>query len=390
MIRERLPRATIITFWHIPWPNPEAFGICPWREEILEGMLGSSILGFHTQFHCNNFLDTVDRYLEARVDRETFTISLRRRTDRGAPLPDLDRVAARARSQVQPPVAECRERVRERAWARAGRAASASASTGSTTPRASSSASLAIERLLELEPRWIGQVRLRADRGAVALVASTSTRTSTRACAQLAAAHQRALRHAPATSRSCCKIEHHDAGAGVRATTAPPTLCFVSSLHDGMNLVAKEFVAARDDEQGVLILSQFTGAARELAEALIVNPYDIEQCAAALHLALTMPPDEQRDAHAQHAQPGAGVQRLPLGRAHAARRGAHAPPPARAGARARGAARRQAGAGAVTPPLPQAVPGRKAAFFLDIDGTLLDIVVAARRGATPAPPTSSC
>jgi len=71
-------------------------------------------------------------------------------------------------------------------------------------------------------------------------------------------------------------------------------LCYVSSLHDGMNLVAKEFVAARDDEQGVLILSQFTGASRELAESLIVNPYDIEQSAAAMHLALTMSPDEQR------------------------------------------------------------------------------------------------
>src|SRR5215203_3380991 len=75
MVRERLPKATIITFWHIPWSNPEAFGICPWREEILAGLLGSSILGFHTQFHCNNFFDTVDRHLEARVDRETFTIS---------------------------------------------------------------------------------------------------------------------------------------------------------------------------------------------------------------------------------------------------------------------------------------------------------------------------
>src|SRR5215831_18018341 len=77
MIRERLPEATILSFWHIPWPNPEAFAICPWREELLDGLLGSSILGFHTQFHCNNFLDTVDRMLEARVDRETFTISFR-------------------------------------------------------------------------------------------------------------------------------------------------------------------------------------------------------------------------------------------------------------------------------------------------------------------------
>jgi trehalose 6-phosphate synthase len=72
-------------------------------------------------------------------------------------------------------------------------------------------------------------------------------------------------------------------------------VCFVSSLHDGMNLVAKEFVAARDDDRGVLILSQFTGAARELPEALIVNPYDTDQCAAAFHLALTMPAGEARD-----------------------------------------------------------------------------------------------
>src|SRR5205809_6198659 len=70
---------SIITFWHIPWPNPETFGICPWRKELLEGLLGSTILGFHTQFHCNNFLDCVDRYLEARVDRETFTVTLRGR-----------------------------------------------------------------------------------------------------------------------------------------------------------------------------------------------------------------------------------------------------------------------------------------------------------------------
>jgi trehalose 6-phosphate synthase len=68
----------------------------------------------------------------------------------------------------------------------------------------------------------------------------------------------------------------------------------VTSLHDGMNLVAKEFVASRDDERGVLILSRFTGAARELPEALIVNPYDTDECAAALHLALSMPLGEQR------------------------------------------------------------------------------------------------
>jgi hypothetical protein len=90
------------------------------------------------------------------------------------------------------------------------------------------------------------------------------------------------------------KVEHHDAKAVYEYFRAAD-LCFVSSLHDGMNLVAKEFVAARDDERGVLVLSQFTGAARELAEALIVSPYDADQCAAALHIALTMEETEQRD-----------------------------------------------------------------------------------------------
>ncbi len=74
MIRQRLPKATIITFWHIPWPNPESIAICPWRVELLDGMLGSDIMGFHTQFHVNNFLESIDRFLEARIDRETFTV----------------------------------------------------------------------------------------------------------------------------------------------------------------------------------------------------------------------------------------------------------------------------------------------------------------------------
>src|SRR5256714_11009042 len=113
MVRERLPRATIITFWHIPWPNPEAFGILPWREEVLDGMLGSSILGFHTQFHCNNFFDTVDRFLEARVDRETFSISYGGDTTEVRRYP-ISIEWPPAALQVQAPVAECRRRVRER------------------------------------------------------------------------------------------------------------------------------------------------------------------------------------------------------------------------------------------------------------------------------------
>ncbi|MDQ5850414.1 MAG: trehalose-6-phosphate synthase, partial [Pseudomonadota bacterium] len=289
MVRERLPRATIITFWHIPWPNPEAFGILPWREEILDGLLGSSILGFHTQFHCNNFFDTVDRFLEARVDRETFSISY------GGDVTEVRRYPISiewppAALQVQPPVAECRKRVRERL----GLAADVKLGVG--VDRLDYTKGIlerfeAIERLLELEPRWVGQF-------AFVQIAAPSRSTiedyvnlDRKVRALAARINERFGREG--YSPIVLKIEHHDA-AQVYEYYRAAELCYVSSLHDGMNLVAKEFIAARDDEQGVLVLSQFTGAARELAESLIVNPYDIEQSAAAMHLALTMSPDEQR------------------------------------------------------------------------------------------------
>ena len=201
MVRERLPRATIITFWHIPWPNPEAFGICPWREEVLDGLLGSSILGFHTQFHCNNFFDTVDRFLEARVDRETFTISHGGEPTEVRRYPISIEWPPRALA-AQPPVARVPPARARAPRPRARRARSASASTGSTTPRASSSASRAIERLLELEPRWIGQFSF--------LQAAAPSRSSIDEYQNLDArvraaggAHQRALRHGPAARRSC-------------------------------------------------------------------------------------------------------------------------------------------------------------------------------------------
>ena len=156
MIRERLPEATIITFWHIPWPNPEAFGICPWRTELLEGLLGSSILGFHTQFHCNNFFDTVDRYLEARVDRETFTISY------GGEPTEVHRYPISiewppAALAAQPPVAECRDGA---CASSSGCAPDVRARRGRRPPRLHQGHPRALRRgraLLELEPRWIGQ-----------------------------------------------------------------------------------------------------------------------------------------------------------------------------------------------------------------------------------------
>ena len=289
IIREQLPDATIITFWHIPWPNPESFAICPWREEIIAGLLGSSILGFHTQFHCNNFVDTVDRFLEARVDRESFTVSFGgkvtavRRYPISIAWPPSEQMVAKS-------IAECRSGIRL---------------TNDLPPEHKLGVGVdrldytkgiverfhAIERLLELNPEWVGRFTF------IQIAAPTRSGIDEY---QYHEAKVRALatringrfnRRGPPPIM--LKVEHHGSREVYEYFRAAD-LCFVSSLHDGMNVVAKEFVAARDDERGVLVLSQFTGAARELPEALIVNPYDADQCAAALQMALTMPEPEQR------------------------------------------------------------------------------------------------
>ncbi|MDH4191718.1 MAG: trehalose-6-phosphate synthase [Betaproteobacteria bacterium] len=289
MVREHLPNATIITFWHIPWPNPEAFGILPWREEVLEGLLGSSILGFHTQFHCNNFFDTVDRFLEARVDRETFTISYGGEPTevRRYPISIEWPPAALAR---QLPPSECARVVREALGigpaVRLGVGVDRLDYTKGILERF-----MAVERLLELEPAWVGRfcfVQIAAPSRA-SIDEYQLLDTKVRELAKRINVRFGSAGYDPIV----LKIEHYDADQVYELYRAAD-LCYVSSLHDGMNLVAKEFVASRDDEQAVLILSQFTGAAREMPEALIVNPYDIDQSAAALHLALSMQTAEQR------------------------------------------------------------------------------------------------
>jgi trehalose 6-phosphate synthase len=290
MIREELPDATIITFWHIPWPNPESFAICPWRDQVLEGMLGSSILGFHTQFHCNNFVDTVDRFIEARVDRESFTVSY------GGKLTAVRRYPISiewppAPEMLQKPAPDCRSEIRQLHKLppehKLGVGVDRLDYTKGITERFR-----AIERLIELNPEWVGRFTF------VQIAAPT------RSGIEEYQHHESQVRDLATRINSrfdsklpppiILMVEHHEPREVYEYFRAAD-LCFVSSLHDGMNLVAKEFVAARDDDRGVLILSQFTGAARELPEALIVNPYDADQCAAALHMALTMPVDEQRD-----------------------------------------------------------------------------------------------
>ncbi len=290
MIRDALPTATIITFWHIPWPNPEAFGICPWREELLDGLLGSTILGFHTQFHCNNFVDTVDRLLEARGDREMFTVSYR------GQMTEVKRYPISVEYPPEPQLMrgtleECRVAVRERHGLAPGQTIGIGVDRLDYT-KGIDERMRAVERLFELHPDWIGKFTF------VQIAAPTRARIGEyqRYESQVRELADRInKRFEGSGSPALVLIVAHHEPQQVYEYYRAADLCFVSSLHDGMNLVAKEFISSRDDEQGVLILSQFTGAARELPEAIVVNPYDTDQCAAAIHMALTMPVSEQRE-----------------------------------------------------------------------------------------------
>ncbi len=290
MIRERLPKATVITFWHIPFPNPEAFGICPWREEILDGLLGSSILGFHTRFHCNNFLDAVDRFMESRIDRETSTISYQGGLTAVNPYPISIEYPIKW-LESQNPVEECRKHIRTINNMPQDRLIGVGVDRLDYT-KGILERFMAVERLLEMDSRWIGKFSF--------IQIAAPTRSSIPeyqhfdADVRALAAKINLRFGGDGYEPICLKVEHHEPQQ-VYEYYRGADLCFVSSLHDGMNLVAKEFIASRDDEQGVLILSQFAGASRELPEALIVNPYDIDQCAIALYVALDMSKEEQRN-----------------------------------------------------------------------------------------------
>ncbi len=291
MIRKKLPRATILTFWHIPWPNPESFGICPWRREILEGLLGSTILGFHTRFHCKNFIETVDRFLEARIEHEHSTISFHDDDTLVESYPISIEWPSESTVASWAPIAACRQKV----LGRLGYPSTHRMAVG--VDRFDYTKGIlerlhAVERLLEKHPEWVGKfsfVQVAApSRSSLEeyqafqdRIQQVTSRINTRfASAGYTPVHLLAEHH-----------EHAQLNQLYRAAD----VCVVTSLHDGMNLVCKEFVAARNDEQGVLILSRFAGAAREMPEALIVNPYHVEECADALHHALTMPPPEQHE-----------------------------------------------------------------------------------------------
>ena len=290
-IKEKRPDARVAIFWHIPWPNPEAFGICPWQRQLVEGLLGADLVGFHTQSHCNNFLQTVDRVVESRVDWEHFSILRQNHRTMVHPFP----ISVDFYDEAPIDSVNLKDEYMRRA--------SLMHSLGIETPfvglgvdridytKGIPERFQAIERFLEKYPRYQGKFTFVQ----IGSPSRTHIKWYKDLMAEVEAEAERInWRFQSGKWKPILFLKRHHSHHEVDDFYRAVDLCLVTSLHDGMNLVAKEFLAARRDERGVLILSQFTGAARELRDALLVNPYDVDQTAEAIRVALEMEPEEKQ------------------------------------------------------------------------------------------------
>jgi trehalose 6-phosphate synthase len=289
MVKEARPDAAVAIFWHIPWPNAEVFGICPWQRELVEGLLGADLVGFHIQTHCNNFLETVDHAVEAITEWDRFAVNRQGHVTRVRPYP-ISVASPQPGNESQPVRSSGEER--GALCAELGIEASLLAVgvdrldyTKGIIERFRG-----IERFLEMNPVYLRRFSL--------VQIGAPSRTDIPRYKQfldevIAEADRINSRFGVGRWRPIIPLLRHHSHQEIARFYRAASLCLVTSLHDGMNLVAKEFIAARDDEQGVLILSSFTGAAHELTDALLVNPYDIQQLADAIHQALDMSSEQQ-------------------------------------------------------------------------------------------------
>jgi trehalose 6-phosphate synthase len=288
MIKEKRPEARVAIFWHIPWPNPESFDISPWRREVVDGLLGADLIGFHIQAHCNNFLHTVDRVVESRVDWEHFSV---RRLDHltlvqpfpiSVDFPDVQQPESTLDSYTE------RSTLLKALGVEAtfmGVGVDRVDYTKGILERF-----LAIERFLEKYSSYQGKftfVQIGApSRSHLKRYHDLMTEVE-------AEANRINGRFQTDAWKPIVFLNRQHSHEEIQRYYRAADLCLVTSLHDGMNLVAKEFVAARHDERGVLILSCFTGAAHELHDALQINPYDVDQTAEAIRTAIEMEPEEK-------------------------------------------------------------------------------------------------
>lgn len=293
MIKEKRPDARVALFWHIPWPNPESFGICPWGREILHGMLGADLIGFHVQFHCNNFLDTVNRVLESTIDWEHFTVKREKQLTRVKPFPisiGSPSPSPLCSAPLPPPQPRLSKEALLRELGVQGKYLGVGVDRIDYT-KGILERLLAIERFFEKYPAYLGEFTF-VELGAPSRTHIKQYRDLTATVE--AEAERINWRLQTKGWRPVVFLKKQHSHEEIKPFYETADLCMVTSLHDGMNLVAKEYIGAQEQESGVLILSEFTGAARELRDALIVNPYDIEQMAEAIRTGLEMDPAEKK------------------------------------------------------------------------------------------------
>jgi len=289
MIKKSRPDARVAIFWHIPWPNPEAFSICPWQRDLVDGLLGADLVGFHIQSHCNNFLYSVDRTLESRIDWEHFSVQRLEHRTAVRPFPiSVDFTDALADSAPESAYEERATLLKAHGVEamRMGIGVDRLDYTKGILERF-----LAVERFLEKYPRY--------QRIFTFVQIGAPSRTHIKRYHDLQAeieaeADRINWRFQSGQWKPIVLLDRQHSHKEIVPYYRAADLCLVTALHDGMNLVAKEFVATRRDELGVLILSCFTGAARELRDALQVNPYDIDQTAEAIRAALEMQAEEKQ------------------------------------------------------------------------------------------------
>jgi trehalose-6-phosphate synthase/uncharacterized membrane protein affecting hemolysin expression len=287
MIKAKRPDVTVALFWHIPWPNPEVFSICPYQQEILDGMLGCDLIGFHVQYHCNNFLETAARLLECRVDNEKHSVVRSGKETLVRPFPIS--IEGVSRSPVTANEAGEIDRIRQK-YDLAGKIVAVGVDRIDYT-KGIVERILAVDRFLEKYPEYLNKF--------VFLQLAAPSRTKIKRYHDLSDEIEQLIKkkngkYANGAWQPIIYLKEYFTPEEIRPYYRLGDICIVSSLHDGMNLVAKEYVAAKNDLTGVLLLSKFTGASRELTEALQINPYSIEEFADSLRAACVMPPEEQK------------------------------------------------------------------------------------------------
>jgi len=275
-------------FWHIPWPSYEVFRICPQKKEILEGLLCNDLLGFHTRYHCNNFLDVIDRELESKIDRERESVVKNEHETliRSYPISvDYQGIQTMSESSEVKAFQDALVEEFQLSGLRVLVGLDRIDYTKGIPERL-----LAIDRLLEKHPELREQV--------VFLQIGVVTRLHLTPYKDLndeinALVEQINWKHSTPGWKPIIFVRRHFSLIELLALYRISEAGIVSSLHDGMNLVAKEYVASRTDGKGMLVLSQFTGAARELTDAVLINPFDKEQFSDGLYMALSLAEEER-------------------------------------------------------------------------------------------------